>query len=139
MMGDTAMLKKLAALSVFAFIVFFEPLQAIAQQAAPPPQGYYGNGPWHMWNDGFGWHFWWMPPMMILFFLLVCGVIFLFAHRLSGHGMHCWGPPSPTINRPLGDPTYSALQILHEHFARGEIQKDEYTEKKAAILSDGRT
>jgi uncharacterized membrane protein len=140
MMGDTAMLKKLAALSIFAFIVFFEPLQAFAQQAAPQrPQGYYGNGPWHMWNDGYGWHFWWMFPMMILFFLLVCGVIFLIAHRLSGHGLHCWGPPSHTINRPLADPTYSALQILNEHFARGEIQKDEYTEKKAAILSGGRT
>lgn len=134
------MSKKLAALSIFAFIVLFEPLQAIAQQAAPPsPQGYYGNGPWHMWNDGYGWHFWWMFPMMILFFLLVCGVIFLFAHRLNGHGLHCWGPPSHTINRPLADPTYSALQILNEHFARDEIQKDEYTEKKAAILSGGRT
>jgi uncharacterized membrane protein len=34
--------------------------------------------------------------------------------------------------------TYSALQILNERLARGEIQKDEYTDKKAAILSGGR-
>jgi uncharacterized membrane protein len=129
MMGDTTMLKKLAALSIRAFIVFIDPLQAIAQQATPqPPQGYYGPGPWHMmWSDGYGWHFWWMFPLMILFFLLVCGVIFLFAHRL--HGLRCWGPPLHGINRPLDDPTYSALQILNDRFARGEIQKDEYTEK----------
>jgi uncharacterized membrane protein len=36
-----------------------------------------------------------------------------------------------------GDPSHSALQILNERYARGEIQKDEYTEKKAAILSGG--
>jgi len=36
-----------------------------------------------------------------------------------------------------GDQSHSALQILNERFARGEIQKDEYTEKKTAILSGG--
>jgi len=43
-----------------------------------------------------------------------------------------WGP-----GQSGGDPTYSALQILNERFARGEIQKQEYEEKKAAILSSG--
>lgn len=36
-----------------------------------------------------------------------------------------------------GDPAYAALQILNERFVRGEIQKPEYEEKKAAILSTG--
>lgn len=132
------MLKKLAALPALAFIVLIEPLQAFAQQAAPqpqPPQGYYGPGPWHMWQGGYG-HFWWMFPMMMLFFILVCGVIFLVVYKLSGHGPHCWGPHA--MNRPWGDPSYSALQILNERLARGEIQKDEYAERKAAILSSGR-
>jgi putative membrane protein len=131
------MLKKLAALPTLAFIVLIEPLQAFAQQAAPqPPQGQYGPGPWHMWQGGYGWHFWWMLPMMMLFFILVCGVIFLVGYRLSGHGPHCWA--SQMTNRPWGDSSYSALQILNERLARGEIQKDEYTERKAAILSSGR-
>jgi putative membrane protein len=132
------MLKKLAALPALAFIVLIEPLQALAQQAAPqpqPPQGYYGPGPWHMWHGGYG-HFWWMFPMMMLFFILVCGVIFFVGCRFSGHGPHCWGPHA--MNRPWGDPSYSALQILNERLARGEIQKDEYAEKKTAILSSGR-
>jgi uncharacterized membrane protein len=33
------------------------------------------------------------------------------------------------------DPTQSALQILNERYAKGEIQKPEYEERKAAILS----
>jgi putative membrane protein len=140
------MLEKLAALPLVAFIVIIEPFQAIAQQTAPqppqdylPPHNYFAHGPWDMWHYGYGGHFFWMFPLMIMFFLLICGAVFLFAHR-SGccRGMHHWGPPSHTMNRPWGDPTYSALQILNERFARGEIQKDEYTEKKAAILSGGR-
>jgi len=139
------MLKKLAALPFVAFIVLIEPLQAIAQQAAPqPPQdyvprhGYFAHGPWDMWQYGYGGHFFWMFPMMIVFFLLICGAIFFFAHRAGCcRGMHHWGPPPHTMNRPWGDSTYSALQILNERFARGEIQKDEYAEKKAAILSNG--
>jgi uncharacterized membrane protein len=41
------------------------------------------------------------------------------------------------IHRPWGDPSHSALQILNERFARSEIQKEEYTEKKGALLSGG--
>ncbi len=134
------MFKRVATLAILEFVVLFEPLEAIAQQgAAQPTQTYFGPGPWHMWNDGYGWHFWWMFPAMILFFLLVCSVMFLFGHNLCGHALHRRGSPSHTTNRTFDDPTYSALQILNEHFARGEIQKDEYAEKKATILSGGQT
>lgn len=133
------MWKKLAALPTLAFIVLIEPLQAFAQQTpAQPPQDYFGPGPWRMWHDGYGWHFWWMFPLCVLFFFLVVGVIFLFAQRFWGPGQHYWGPPSHVMNRQWGDPSYSALQILNERFARGEIQKDEYTAKKADILTSGR-
>jgi putative membrane protein len=134
-------MNRLSALPILIFVTLVEPLQAIAQetqqQPAPaPPQGYYMHGPWHMWGDGYGWPFWWMFPMM-LFMLFAFGVIFFFACRSFFHGAHHWGPPSPMIDRPWSDPSHSALQILNERFARGEIQKDEYGEKKAAILSGG--
>jgi uncharacterized membrane protein len=75
---------------------------------------------------------------MMLCMIVFCAVIFFIARGLCGrglcgHGCHHWGPPS----RTWGDPSHSALQILNERFARGEIQKDEYAEKKAAILSGG--
>ena len=129
------MLKKLAILPLVAFIVIIEPLQAVAQQTAPQPPYGYGPGPWHMWS--YGWHFWWMFPFMMLLLLVACGAIILFVFR-SGYGPRHWGPPSQSPNQPWGDPTYSALQILNERFARGEIQKDEYAERKAAIQSSGR-
>jgi uncharacterized membrane protein len=72
---------------------------------------------------------WGMFPMMLLFLVLFCVVAFFFARSCMG-GMHRWGP-----SHPWGNPTHSALQILNERLAKGEIQKEEYNERKAAILS----
>ena len=137
---ETCHVRKLAALPLVAFIVTIEPLRAIAQQAAPqppqdylPPHSYFAHGPWDMWHYGYGWHFWWMFPLMMLFMIFIFAVIFFIARGLYGHGYNHWGARS----RMWGDPSHSALQILNERFARGEIQKDEYAEKKAAILSGG--
>ena len=130
------MLKRLSALPILMFIVLIAPLQSFAQQPpqpTAPPQGYYWPGPWHhMWGDGYGWHFWWMFPLMMLCMIVIFAVIFFVVRGFCGHGCHHWGPPSRMWG---GDPSHLALQILNERFARGEIQKDEYTEKKAAILS----
>lgn len=133
------MMRRLAALPALTAMLLADPLRAVAQQApaASPPVSCYGPGPWHMWGGpmwggGYGAPFWWMFPMM-LFFLVLFGVLVLVAWRAAGHRPHHWGPPW----RPWGDPTQSALQILNERFARGEIQKDEYAEKKAALLSGG--
>ena len=40
-----------------------------------------------------------------------------------------------TIKRNLGGHSESALEILDKRYARGEIDKQEYEEKKAAISS----
>lgn len=127
---------KLSMLGLLAFSVLIAPLQAIAQtqqQPTPPPQNYYGPGPWHMWGYDSGWPFWGMFPMMLLFLVLLFLVIFFFARSCMG-ARHPWSPTS----RDWGDPTHSALQILNERFAKGEIQRPEYDEKKAAILSGAR-
>ncbi len=137
---DIEMKMKHSGLLSAAYFALFQPLLAIAQQTQQPtgPQPYWNcPGPWHMW--GGGWGFWWIFPMIMLLFLIVLAVFFL--GRRPG-GPHHWGPPWHAMEqpwgRPGGDPTYSALQILNERLAKGEIEKKEYEEKRAIILSGGR-
>ena len=129
-----------------AFLALFHPVLALAQQTpqptAPPPYYMpYWHGSGHMWGgSGFGWG----GPLMMLGFIALCIVIIFLLGRRSGCGWHHHHHRGPWYMRggsagpdAMGDPTYSALQILNERFARGEIQKPEYDEKKAAILSSG--
>lgn len=128
---------KLAAFLIPAVFALLAPLLAVAQQAGPQSPWDW-PGPWHMW--GGGWGMWWIFPLFMLFMIIACVAFFLFGHRSGGyHG----GPMWHMVDRPWGpgrswgDPTYSALQVLNERFARGEIEKQEYEEKKAAIVSSG--
>jgi putative membrane protein len=138
------MRQKLSALLLLAGVALVTPWQVVAQQVPVPgtpqsPQWYWGPGPWHMGGDGYGWHFWWMGPMMMLFMLLLAAAVIslLFIRQPWSGGQHQGGPPWPMAERMWGSPTHSALGILNERFARGEIQKDEYEDKKATILSGG--
>ena len=119
--------------SRLCLIVLMQPLQALSQTqppTAPQPPQWYGPGPWWMWGDGYGWQYWWICPLMMLFMIVVFAVVFFIVRRSWGDGSHRWEPP-------WRGPSHSALQILSERFARGEIHRDEYDEKKAAILSGG--
>ena len=63
--------------------------------------------------------------MMILFFVLCFGAMrfFRFDRR--------WG----MMRRSSRGTSSSAIEILNERFAKGEIEEDEYMDKKAKILS----
>jgi uncharacterized membrane protein len=129
---------RLSALVAPALLSLFQPLLAFAQQTQQPtgPQWDW-PGPWHM--MGGGWGFWWIFPLFMLLMIAICFGVFFLGHRLGG-GHHHWGPwqmmdRSSGPGRAWGDPTYTALQILNERLARGEIEKPEYDDKKAVILS----
>jgi putative membrane protein len=124
------MVRRLSALLMSCVIVIMQALPAAAQtqpSAPPQPSQWYGPGPW-MWSDGFGWQYWWICPLMMLFMIVVFAAIFFAVRRSGNGGSHGWEPPWQGSSR-------SALQILSERFARGEIQRDEYEDKKASILS----
>ncbi len=83
-------------------------------------EGGYGHG--EMWGHGWGgWIF--GPLMMIVFIALIVGVVVLVVRWLGGVG----GGPAQ------GSKPKAALEILEERFARGEIDKDEFEDRRRAL------
>jgi putative membrane protein len=94
--------------------------------AAASGQYYPDHSPM-MWGGGWGWGhaiFGWV--MMILFWGGLILLIVLGVRWLGGNPGAQSAPPPPGK---------SALDILRERFARGEIDKDEFEERKR-LLSD---
>jgi putative membrane protein len=97
-------------------------LPAVAQDAAPdwrPGYGMMGDGGW-VWMMICG-------PLMIILFVAVVVVLVDFALRwITGYGTagHAPAPPGKT-----------PLDILKERFARGEIDKAEYEERRRSLLT----
>ena len=72
------------------------------------------------------WPLWFLAPLHGLFTLLIVIVIFsvVFGRRRYYYYGHPWG------SGPGGTSRSDALAILEGRYARGEIQRDEYLQKK---------
>ena len=114
-----------AILSAPALIAYAQPSQT--EQSA-----WDCSGPWHMWGGDWGW--WWTMPLlfMLLMFGACSAVTYFIGHRLgAGHCFRRWA----TARGEWNDAAHTALQILNKRYATGEIQKQEYEEKKATLLA----
>ena len=133
------MSRKFSVFRIAGAVTLIYPVLAFAQQtqepSGSPPAPWGWHGPGHMW--GMGWGFWWIGPFIMLLIFIACASLFLLGRNWRG-GSHRWDPPWHMMDRTGRDPTSSALQILNERYAKGEIQKQEYEEKKAAILAGPR-
>lgn len=98
----------LAAISVV-------PVDALAQQTPQYP------GP-HM---GYGWHGWFFGPIMMIVFIAVTVVVVVSLVRWLGGQGHSLPPYGPLTKTPL--------DILKERFARGEIDKEEFEERRRTL------
>lgn len=112
------------ALTAFLFAILALP--AFAQQGAGPEPGGppygYGYRMWgHSWDGGWGWHpGFFFAPLCMLFVLagiiLVVWLVRGFGHGAQGHSHGRY-----------------ALDTLDQRFAKGEIDKAEFEEKRKLL------
>ena len=126
-------MKRLGSFAAASFVMLAA-TSAFAQQnpnpATPePPYGYYHP----MWGGPWGWHTGMMigPVMMLLTIVGVVALIVLLFRSFGYGGYH----PYRHAGYPHGEVPYGrrALDILEERFAKGEIDKAEFEEKRKLL------
>lgn len=116
---------------LFLNLVFV--FSAIAAEQIPPHQHPY---PWTQWHGMQGHTYWWIIPL--IFFIMMFVFCILFFRR----GGMCWrwgermmnpNEFKEAMNKYMGESSESAIEILNKRYAKGEIDKQEYEEKKTDI------
>ncbi len=82
----------------------------------------HGNGPWGMMGWGGGMAPYGMIVWILILALLVAGVVWMIRAMTSSSG-------------DLVGRRSSALDVLEERYARGEIKRDEYLEKRRDLAA----
>lgn len=87
--------------------------------------GPFGGGGW----DGWGWFWPFHFVFPILFWALIITAVVMLVRYATGWGGHPMGPGM------MGHGMHgrSGLDVLEERYARGEISRDEYLEKRRDI------
>ncbi len=91
---------------------------ALAQQAQVP-----NYGP-HMWSGG--WYGWFFGPIMMIVFIAVAVVVVVFLVRWLGGTGHGAAHHAHATGR-------TPLDILKERFAKGEIDKEEFEDRRRIL------
>jgi putative membrane protein len=76
-----------------------------------------------MWDGG--WHGWFFGPLMMIVFMAVAVVVIVLLVRWLGGTTH-----ASALHAPPGK---TAMDILKERFAKGEIDKEEFEERRRVL------
>lgn len=94
-----------------------------------------GSNKYMMYNNwgygmgfGFGWIF-----MIIFWGLVIWGFVALMRHFFGGEHNECCGRHKQDKEKDVFARKNSALDILEERYAKGEINKEEYEERKKVL------
>ena len=108
-----------------------------AEDLATPQQT---TWPWWQGAHGHSHSFWWICPLMF-FVMMIVVCIFMMRRGRTGCMWRGWMTDSTefrdAMKRNRGEHHESALEILDKRYAKGEIEKQEYEEKRAAITRSG--
>jgi putative membrane protein len=102
----------------------FAPSAVWAQ--GPSDADRYGWGPGMMWWGG-GWQSMIFGPLFMIFVLAVVVAVVVLVVRWLGSSGQAAVPPHQSL------PGRGPLDILRERFARGEIDKDEFEERRRVL------
>jgi putative membrane protein len=125
---------------VVALVFAVAALPALAQQQTPSvPAAPYGYGPMMWGGPGWGWHpFMIFGPIFVLLALIGIMAVFVWlvrwathGHPFHAHGFHHFPGGCPYCGGP--GRSRAALDILDERFAKGEIDKGEFEEKRKLL------
>ena len=103
-------------------------------QAVPQPP------PWPGWH-AMPWHgYWWIFPLLFFVMMIVMCIFMIMRGGMGCMWHNTISGSSKTRDASKwysSERSESALEILDKRYARGEIDKQEYEEKKATITSSG--
>lgn len=91
----------------------------------PANADWWGSGPHMGWWGGGWWGMIFGPLFMILMLAGVIAIVVLLVRWLGG--------ASQGASRHQGPPRNTALDILKDRYARGEIDKDEFEERRRVL------
>ncbi len=77
----------------------------------------------HYWGEGWGWGGMILGPLMMILFIALIVVVVVLAVRWLGGAAHL----------PAAPPGRTPLDILKERFARGEIDKADFEERRRTL------